>query len=75
MAADPQESKTRLLARLEDEERTLSAARTRAQERIDFFIGAGDPERAATLRVRERELSARRRELHRQIDELRGELA
>ena len=71
MAADPTLTRTQLLARLEDEERTVSASRRRVQDRIDYFAGSGDVQSAEALRERERELSARRRELHQQIDELK----
>ena len=63
------------LARLEEEERLVSAQRRRVQDRIDVVLGAGAGGAGAELRdlrERERELSARRRDLHGRIDELRA---
>ncbi len=54
------------LARLEDEERLVSARRRKLHERMAIF-----PDDSGELERQERELSARRRALHRQIDEVR----
>lgn len=59
----------RLLAKLEEEEKAVSARRRKLHERMALF-----PDAAASREVEERELSIRRRELHRQIDELRARL-
>ena len=53
------------LAALEAEEALVSASRRRLHHQLDFGFAH------ETTRVRERELSDRRRELHRRIDELR----
>jgi len=53
------------LAALEAEEAIVSASRRRLHHQLDFGFAQ------ETTRVRERELSDRRRELHRRIDELR----
>jgi hypothetical protein len=55
-----------LLARLEAEERDLSAERRRLHDRIDNF-GADD-----ALVAREHEVSTQRRKLHVRIDRLRA---
>jgi hypothetical protein len=69
-------SAARELARLEEEERLVSAQRRRVQDRIDVVLGAAGADGAGAdlrdLRERERELSARRRDLHGRIDELRA---
>jgi hypothetical protein len=52
-----------LLEQLEDEERALSALRRNLHDRLDMFPGEGIAER-------ELEVSNRRRDLHRRIDEL-----
>jgi hypothetical protein len=62
------------LERLQEEEQSLSARRTRLHDRIDFVRsgGAGDGPAAENLlqelERQERELSERRRELHRHIE-------
>jgi len=56
------------LARLEGEEAELSAARSRLQHQIDFGF------ESETTRAREREVSAKRLELHRRIDSIRARL-
>ena len=67
------------LRQLEREEHSISRRRTTLHTRIDFGRAGGfastDPtlEPLAELAVTERELSARRLELHAQIDALRGE--
>jgi hypothetical protein len=53
------------LARLEAEEAQLSAVRDRLHQQIDFGYGS------ETTRVREREVSDERQELHKRIDSLR----
>jgi hypothetical protein len=53
------------LARLEAEETLVSAQRRRLHQQIDFGYASGD------VRARERQVSDRRLELHRRIDELR----
>jgi hypothetical protein len=68
----------RLLARLESEERSLSAQRRRLQDRIDLLPGAGAgagaaaAEELAALREQERVLSDRRRQVHERIESLRA---
>jgi hypothetical protein len=65
------------LRELEELERKLSQERTRLQQRIDFVrAGTGAPltselAQLEALQVRERELSSRRRALHKQIDAAR----
>jgi hypothetical protein len=65
---------------LQQEERSLSARRVRLQDRIDFIRagGGGDGDaiagQLADLERRERELSDRRRLVHRQIDALSSRL-
>jgi hypothetical protein len=64
------------LAELEIEKRIISSRRRRLQ-RIDFIRGGGvnqHPESFDRLLEQERELSARRHELHLAIDELRERL-
>ena len=56
------------LARLEDEEALVSAQRRHLHHQIDFGYASDD------TRAREREVSDRRYELHRRIDELRERL-
>lgn len=65
------------LARLRNEERSLSARRRRLHDRIDFIrSGRSDPagaeESLARLLEEERQVSQRRQQLHREIDELRS---
>jgi hypothetical protein len=65
------------LNELEELERSLSKERTRLQERIDFVRGTGATDRHAVeqlelLEAKERDLSLRRRALHRQIDAARA---
>jgi len=68
------------LQRLEAEERTLSARRTRLQDRIDFLRGGGggpveeSAELIADLQRQEREVSEQRLELHERIEIARAEL-
>jgi predicted nucleic acid-binding Zn-ribbon protein len=68
------------LERLEAEERTLSARRTRLQDRIDFLRGGGggpveeSAELIADLQRQEREVSEQRLELHERIEIARAEL-
>jgi hypothetical protein len=68
------------LERLEAEERSLSARRTRLQDRIDFLRGGGggpveeSAEAIAGLERQEREVSEQRRELHERIELARAEL-
>jgi chromosome segregation ATPase len=68
------------LARLNAQERSLSARRARLQDRIDFLrAGGGGPEAdvselIADLQRKERELSEQRRELHVQIELARTRL-
>jgi chromosome segregation ATPase len=68
------------LERLEAEERSLSARRTRLQDRIDFLRGGGggpveeSAEAIAGLEGQEREVSEQRRELHERIELARAEL-
>ena len=63
---------------LEELERAVSRERTRLQDRIDFVrAGTGAPETSVAeqltlLEQKERELSERRRTLHRQIDAARA---
>jgi uncharacterized protein (DUF1810 family) len=59
----------RLLEKLEEEEKVVSARRRKLHERMSLF-----PDAAASREEEERQLSTRRRELHRQIDDLRGKL-
>jgi hypothetical protein len=56
------------LARLEAEEALVSAQRRHLHQRIDFGYATDE------ARAREREVSDRRQELHRLIDELRRRL-
>ena len=56
------------LARLEDEEALVSAQRRHLHHQIDFGYASDE------TRSREREVSDRRHELHRRIDELRERL-
>jgi len=56
-----------LLRTLGDEERALSAQRSKLHERLSLL-----PDQE--LEERERELSRRRRELHARIDEVRAQL-
>jgi hypothetical protein len=62
------------LARMNQEERALSARRTRIQNRLDFLrAGGGGPgaeveEQIAELERQEREVSEQRRELHQRIE-------
>lgn len=66
------------LDQLEQQEKSLSAARRRLHEVIDFIRGLSPSERSPQgeqlrhLEGKERELSKRRRTLHRLIDALRG---
>ena len=61
------EDSARLLADLEEEERTISLRRRRLHDRLALY-----PETATDdVRQQERELSARRRDLHAKIDALR----
>jgi len=68
-----------LLAHLEREERAVSSRRTKLHDRIGFVQAGGfasadlADEQLASLRVTERELSDRRRILHRGLDELHAE--
>lgn len=62
------------LARLEDEERTLSARRARLHTRIDFLRDHGDLHRLEETEAEEQVVSAERRALHERIDELRVQL-
>jgi hypothetical protein len=57
------------LARLEAEEKLLSAERKSLHNKIDFGYGT------EATRAREREVSDERHELHRRIDALREQLA
>ena len=56
-----------LLRTLGDEERALSAQRSKLHERLSLFPDAA-------LEEREREISRQRRELHSRIDEVRAQL-
>jgi hypothetical protein len=65
------------LSALEQEERSISKRRARLLDRIDFLRNGGADSDAAQEQLRllvaeEAEVSARRRELHHQIDELRS---
>jgi hypothetical protein len=66
------------LDELEQQERSLSAARRRLHDVIDFVRAGGPSERSPQgeqlryLEGKERELSGRRRVLHGLIDSLRG---
>ena len=65
------------LARLESEERSVSALRSRLHERIAFLRGNGVGTEDGQLQRaldEEREVSARRQQLHARIDELRVQL-
>jgi hypothetical protein len=65
---DDQRSRLEALLRtLGDEERALSAQRSKLHERLSLF-----PDQE--LEERERELSLQRRELHARIDEVRAQL-
>ena len=77
MEAGTAADKLAQLARLKDEERSISSRRRRLHDRIDFIrSGRADPagadERLERLLEEERQLSDRRRELHRAIDALRA---
>jgi hypothetical protein len=62
------------LARMNQEERALSARRTRIQNRLDFLRSGGGghgaevEEQIAELERQEREVSLARRELHERIE-------
>ena len=79
MNSGPRE-RAKELERLEAEERTLSARRTRLQDRIDFLRGGGggpveeSAELIADLVRQEREVSEQRLELHERIVIARAEL-
>jgi hypothetical protein len=64
------------LHRLEAEEQRVSKLRAGLHRRIEFVAGGGatEPGQLAALGEQERELSGRRKELHRQIDQARAEL-
>ena len=68
------------LARLNADERSLSARRARLQDRIDFLrAGGGGPgvdmaELIADLELKEQVLSEQRRELHERIELARTRL-
>jgi hypothetical protein len=70
---------TALLEQLEGEEKTASRRRGSLHNRIEFVHAGGgaSPEMAedqlASMQTNERDLSGRRRALHRQIDLLRAE--
>ena len=57
------------LEKLEEEERDISVVRRRLHDRLAIFPEGG----ALELEAREAELSQRRREIHRRIDELRAQ--
>ena len=79
-ATEPAATKKELpdLDKLEQQERSLSAARRRLHDVIDFVRGESPSERSPQgeqlrhLEGKERELSTRRRTLHGLIDTLRG---
>jgi hypothetical protein len=63
------------LARLEEEERAVSARRRRLHDRIDFLRAtAGDAAQLADLIADEHQVSAARHTLHERIDALRVQL-
>ena len=73
MATDAGTPLELLLEQLDEEERLLSAERSRLQDRIDYFTGVADSSaELIELERKERELSDRRRDLHERIDALRG---
>jgi hypothetical protein len=68
MAAPTTDELREELARLEAEERLVSAARRRLHDQIDRGFSS------ETSHAREREISDERKRLHRRIDELRETL-
>jgi hypothetical protein len=70
-----------LLEQLEREERALSRRRNALQNRVDFLLAGGfasgtaESDDLGIMLEREREISDSRRDLHRQIDELRAEIS